>query len=85
MSRIYNKFGDHRGPPANWIQRQRKDDDDEQQEDPFWEEKQKSQEVRGFPYVDDVSESHRMPEANGISEYDLYLNAVVSLPHGDKV
>ena len=83
--RIRNKFGDHRGPPSNWIQRRRKDDDDNQYEDPFWETKGFSRELEEFTYEDGVAESHEMPEADDIGDYDLYLNAQVSLPHGDKV
>ena len=82
--RIKTRYGDHRGPPPNWLIRRRRQDDGEQYEDPFWE-VDEAEERREFLYRDGRNEPHEMPELDGISDLDKYINAEVSLPHGNKI
>ena len=54
----------------------------------FWDHRDlptKSKDGLDFLYADSTNGPHEIPEADDIGDYDLYLNAEVSLPHGDKV
>ena len=52
--RIKIRYGDHRGPPPNWIARRRRQDDGDQYDDPFWKEDTNGVERSEFLYEDDV-------------------------------
>ena len=79
---IRKRYGDHRSPPSNWVQRRRRPGDDEQHEAETQREDEDGVRVE-FPYLDGNNKKEfEMLEHDDISEVDLLNGAEVLLPKG---
>ena len=80
--RIRKRYGDHRSPPDNWVQRRRKPGDGEQYDEIKSNDDSENQKVE-FHYQDlDGNDEHVLPEFDEVTDADLYTGAEVLLPHG---